>query len=117
MRSLFTLLLLAILAPFSAAGEFNKVLSIGDAAPEWNMLEGIDGKKHSLADLKESEFVVVVFTCNSCAISVGYEDRIVAFAEKHTGAKSGVTLVAIKDRKSTRLNSSHSTLSRMPSSA
>ena len=94
-RSLFSLFLLAILAPFSRTGEFNKVLSIGDAAPVWNALEGTDGKKHSLADLKESEFVVVVFTCNSCAISVGYEDRIVAFAENYAGAKSGVTLVAI----------------------
>ena len=94
-RSLSSLLLLAILAPFSWAGEFNKVLSIGDAAPAWDMLEGIDGKKHSLADLTESEFVVVVFTCNSCAISVGYEDRIVAFATQHAGAKSGVTLIAI----------------------
>jgi peroxiredoxin len=95
LRSLFSLLMLVILAPFSWAGEFNKVLSVGDAAPEWKSLEGTDGKKHSLADLKESEFVVVVFTCNSCAISVGYEDRIVAFATLHAGAKTGVTLIAI----------------------
>ena len=94
-RSLFSLFLLAILAPFSWTGEFNKVLSIGDAAPVWNALEGTDGKKHSLADLKESEFVVVVFTSNSCAISTGYEERIVTFAEKYAGAKSGVTVVAI----------------------
>ena len=95
LRSITSLIFLAILAPFSWTGEFNKVLSIGDAAPGWNELEGTDGKKHSLADLKESEFVVVVFTCNSYAISVGYEDRVIAFAEKHAGAKSGVTLIAI----------------------
>ena len=95
LRSITSLIFLAILAQFSWTGEFNKVLSIGDAAPGWNELEGTDGKKHSLADLKESEFVVVVFTCNSCAISVGYEDRVIAFAEKHAGAKSGVTLIAI----------------------
>ena len=87
--------LLFVLAPFTPAGKYNKVLSPGDAAPAWKDLDGTDGKKHSLADLRDSEFVVVVFTCNSCAISVGYEDRILAFAEKHAGPKSGVTLVAI----------------------
>ena len=88
-------LLVLTLAPFAGAGKYNKVLSVGDAAPQWQDLEGIDGKKHSLDDLKDSEFVVVVFTCNSCAISVGYEDRILAFAKDHAGPKSGVALVAI----------------------
>ena len=87
--------LILTLAPSAPAGKYNKVLSLGDAAPAWKDLEGTDGKKHALADLKDSEFVVVVFTCNSCAISVGYEDRILAFAEKHAGLKSGVTIVAI----------------------
>ena len=94
-RTTSTLIILLVLAPLSWAGKYNKVLSVGDAAPEWKELEGIDGKKHSLADLNDSEFVVVVFTCNSCAISVGYEDRILAFAKEHAGEKSGVALVAI----------------------
>jgi len=87
--------LIVSLCPFAPAGKYNKVLSLGDAVPEWKDLEGTDGKKHALADLRDSEFVVVVFTCNSCAISVGYEDRILAFAEKHAGSKSDVTIVAI----------------------
>ncbi|HEX3870636.1 MAG TPA: thioredoxin family protein, partial [Pirellulales bacterium] len=48
------------------AGQFNQTLSIGDKAPEWKDLPGTDGQKHSLADLKDKQAVVVVFTCNSC---------------------------------------------------
>ena len=38
------------------------------------------------------------------------------WAEAHIG-DPGVVIVGVEDRKSTRLNSSHATLSRMPSSA
>lgn len=95
-RSYLAALLLtaAIVIPCSA-GKYNKVLTPGDAAPEWQDLEGTDGKKHSLSDLKDKDVVVVVFTCNSCPVAVGYEDRIIAFAEKHAGPKSKVAVVAI----------------------
>ncbi|HVK11371.1 MAG TPA: thioredoxin family protein [Gemmataceae bacterium] len=86
-----TLLFTLVLTSISVAGEFNKTLSVGDAAPAWKDLPGTDGKKHALADLK-SDVVVVVFTCNSCATAQEYEDRLVAFANAQPGA---VTLVAI----------------------
>lgn len=73
------------------AGKFNKTLNLGDPAPAWENLEGTDGKRHSLADLKGKDAVVVVFTCNSCPVAEGYEGRIVAFAK----ANPGVGLVAI----------------------
>ena len=91
-----------LLAPLSLllatpllAGEFNKVLKIGDAAPVWKDLDGTDGKKHALADLKDKDVVVVVFTCNSCPVAADYEDRIVALAEAHAGKDSKVAVVAI----------------------
>jgi peroxiredoxin len=65
------------------AGEFNKTLKIGSVAPAWKNLPGVDGKQHSLADLKDAKFVVVVFTCNSCACSEEYEDRLIAFSNKY----------------------------------
>lgn len=77
------------------AGEFNKVLKIGDAAPAWKGLDGTDGKTHALADLAAKEVVVVVFTCNSCPVAADYEDRIVALAEAHSGKESKVAVVAI----------------------
>jgi peroxiredoxin len=97
LASILTLPLLAILSTptYAAPGKFNKVLSIGDKAPAWENLEGTDGKKHSLADLKDKELVVVVFTCNSCPVAAGYEDRIIAFAENFAKPDSKVGLVAI----------------------
>jgi peroxiredoxin len=72
-------------------GQFNKALSPGDPAPAWDGLECTDGKTHALADLK-ADVVVVVFTCNSCPVAVGYEDRLIAFAK---AAGDGVQVVAI----------------------
>jgi peroxiredoxin len=72
---------------FSSAGEINKVLSPGDAAPAFADLAGTDGKKHALADWKESPVVVVVFTCNSCPVANDYEGRVKAFAEKYAAGK------------------------------
>lgn len=87
---------LAVAAPLCAAGgEYNEVLSIGDAAPAWSDLPGVDDRRHSLADLADKEAVVVIFTCNSCPAAVDYEDRIIAFAEKHAGPESRVAVVAI----------------------
>lgn len=82
-------------AGIAAAGEYNPVLSIGDAAPAWKNLPGVDGKTHSLADLKEIPVIVVVFTCNSCPYAVDYEDRINALAKEHAGDSPKVRVVAI----------------------
>jgi peroxiredoxin len=90
-----TLLFTLVLTSISVAGEFNKTLSVGDAAPAWKDLPGTDGKKHSLDDLKDKSVVVVVFTCNSCPIAVDYEDRILDFAKTHAKPDSKVALVAI----------------------
>jgi len=78
-----------------SAGEYNEVLSIGDAAPAWEKLPGVDGKLHSLADLKEKQVVVVAFICNSCDVSADYEDRLIEFTNQHAGPDSPVAVVAI----------------------
>ena len=65
-------------------------------APAWENLEGTDGKKHSLADLKDRDVVVVVFTCNSCPVATAYEDRIMDFAGKYASKPDAkVAVVAI----------------------
>lgn len=76
------------------AGEYNPTLSIGDAAPVWTELGGTDGKRHSLADLKEAKVVVVLFTGNTCPYAVEYEERTKKLVERFAvGGK--VALVAI----------------------
>ncbi len=82
-----------LLAGGAFAGEYNKTVSIGQAAPAWKDLVGVDGKKHSLADLKDKDVVVVAVTCNHCPVATAYEDRLIAFAKKYAGKK--VALVAI----------------------
>jgi peroxiredoxin len=91
---------LALLATtgLSRAGEYNPVLNIGDAAPAWSNLPGIDDQKHALADLKDKDAVVVVFTCNSCPVATDYEDRILDFVSRH-GDTGRVALVAINVNK------------------
>lgn len=95
-----TAALLSLLnSPGYAAGESAsataepKAVAVGEAAPEWKDLEGIDGKKHSSADIKGVKGVIVVFTTNHCPIAQAYEDRIVALANDYKD--KGVELVAI----------------------
>ena len=92
---IFTLLLLLNLCNFADGGKFNKKLSVGDAAPTWADLEGTDGKKHALADLKDKDVVVLFFICNSCVVAVDYEDRILAFAKTHAAPDGKVAMVAV----------------------
>ncbi len=68
-------------------------LAIGDPAPQFADLIGVDDKKHSLSDFKEAKAVAVVFTCNKCPVAVAYEDRLVSFSRDY--ADKGVKLVAI----------------------
>src|SRR5262245_54257942 len=80
-------------ASCAGAGEYNDVLKPGDPAPGWQGLPGVDGKDHSLADLKDKEVVVVVFLCCSCPAVSDYEGRILAFVKRHAAGK--VALVGI----------------------
>jgi peroxiredoxin len=66
---------------------------VGDAAPAWKDLEGVDGQKHSLGEHADAKAVVVAFTCNHCPVAVEYEGRIVSIAEDYKD--KGVEVVAI----------------------
>jgi peroxiredoxin len=75
------LVVLAAAAP-AWCGKYNPALSIGDAAPDWNDLPGVDGKKHSLSEFKDRDVVVIVFTCSTCLYALDHEDRLIALAKK-----------------------------------
>ena len=75
-------------------GEFNRKLSVGDAAPAWKDLAGTDGKKHSLSDFADLPAVLVIFTCNTCPTANDYEDRIEAVKKKYAG-KLGVVAINV----------------------
>lgn len=81
------------LASVTHAGKFNKVLNVGDTAPNWQGLLGADGKTYALGDYKDKKAIVLVFTCNHCPVAVACEDRIVELQKDY--ADKGVQVVAI----------------------
>lgn len=99
MRFLLAAALVITLATAAHAGKYNQTHNIGDAAPAWSKLPGVDGKEHSLDELKDKEVVVLLFTCNSCEYAVEYENRIIAIAKKYAGEKSRVAFVGVNVNK------------------
>ena len=89
------LLCLCLTARISNAGKYNSKLDIGDPAPVWKDLPGVDGNTHSLVDLKEKDFVVVFFHSCSCDVAEEYEPRIKDFSDKFAGPEGKVAVVAI----------------------
>ncbi|MGE0606311.1 MAG: thioredoxin family protein [Pirellulales bacterium] len=90
--SLSATVILSIPTP-SQAGKFNDVLSVGDDAPRFEGLAGVDGKMHSMADYDAVKLVVVVFTCCHSPCATAYEQRLEAIDRDYAGR--GVQLVAI----------------------
>lgn len=85
--------LLGLSTLFAGDAKFNDVLNIGDKAPSFEGLVGVDGKKHSLSDYKDAKAIVLIFTCNHCPVAVAYEDRFINFTEKFKD--KGVQVIAI----------------------
>ena len=92
--SILVLALAVVIAAAAAlAGEATgPQLEPGAKAPRFT-LKGIDGKMHSLAEVKGSRATVVVFTCNACPFAKAYEDRLISIAKQYT--EKGVRFVAI----------------------
>ena len=83
-----------VVVPAQAADEATQHgVALGQKGPDWNGLEGVDGKSHSLDDYADAKLVVVVFTCNHCPVAQAYQDRIIDLTEHYQG--KGVQFVAI----------------------
>jgi peroxiredoxin len=67
-------------------------LQIGDKAPEFN-LPATSGREYSLANLSESKYLVLFFTCNHCPYVIGSDEATRATAVKY--ASFGVRFVGI----------------------
>ncbi len=68
-------------------------LKVGDKAPAFENLAGVDGEQHSLADYRDAKAVAIVFTCNHCPVAKAYEDRLMAIDNDYNDKQ--VELVAI----------------------
>lgn len=95
---LLTIALSTIFSVFAFSGVdtgISKIIltyTIGDKAEDFK-LKNVDGKMVSLADFKEAKGFIVVFTCNTCPVSVANEDRIIALNEKYQD--KGYPVIAI----------------------
>ena len=85
--------LLGVLMTPAVAGKFNAVLKVGQKAPEWSGLLGVDGKRHSLADLKAARGVLLVFLSNRCPMTRSYESRLKALVSGYR--KQGLAVVGV----------------------
>lgn len=98
MRTVAGILVLGVLSmigTIALAGKYNPTLKIGDDAPAWSGLEGVDGKRHALKDLADKDVVVIAFTCNTCEYAVDHEERLVALAKQFAADGGKAALVAI----------------------
>src|SRR5207245_11790057 len=73
-------------------------LAIGAKGPDFS-LKATDGKTYSLATVKGSKGTAVVFTCNTCPYSQGYEARLIALARDYEA--KGVGFIAINPNDAT----------------
>jgi peroxiredoxin len=80
-------------AVWAKESKFNEQLSVGEKAPDFSDLPGVDGKQHSLNEYKKAKAVVVVFTSSQCPVAVAYEGRLVALQKEYS--KRGVQVVAV----------------------
>src|SRR4051812_133078 len=69
-----------------------KRLKIGDAAPDFS-LKATDGKTYTLADFKDSQFLMVAFLSNHCPYSHAAETRLLPLVKEMKDR--GLAVVAI----------------------
>lgn len=89
MRSLLTLSLL-LLGLFVRAQETG--YQVGDVVTDFN-LKNIDNKNISLSSFPNAKGYIVIFGCNTCPVSRGYENRMVKLQEQF--AAKGYPLIMI----------------------
>ena len=86
------LLVAALFIPLISPALAGEELAIGEMGPEFD-LKGTDMEMHSLEDVARENGTAVIFTCNMCPFSKGYEDRLIELAKSYQA--KGIGFVAI----------------------
>ncbi len=73
-------------------------LDIGQRAPSFGDLPGVDGKRYSLSSFVDKPILVVIFSCNGCPTVKANESRMIALQKKY--ASKGVQLIVINSNNS-----------------
>ncbi len=66
--------------PFSITYPFD----IGQKAPTFSSLPAVDGKKYSLSDFENKDFIVLIFMANRCPTARVYTDRLKSIQNDYT---------------------------------
>jgi peroxiredoxin len=85
------------------AEQQTKQLEVGDAAPAFENLEGVDGEQHALADYKDAKAVAIVFTCNHCPVAKAYEDRLMALDNDYDNADLAIVAINVNNIEADKL--------------
>jgi peroxiredoxin len=84
----FVLLLVLLVTVAANAPQY----SVGDIVTDFS-LKSTNGKMVSLADYKTAKGVILIFDCNTCPFSRGYNERIIALNAKYES--KGFPLITI----------------------
>jgi len=98
-KVLLSLAVVCVVAVSAFAGKFNKVISVGDKAPDFSGLPAVQNGEDtslSLSDLKE-DVVVVVFLANHCPVVKAYEDRLIEFTNAYKGKSVRVVGISVSN--------------------
>ena len=99
MTYLKSFLLIIVIASFSVftilkneTVSTNDGYKVGDIATDFS-LKNVDDKMVSLSDFTKAKGFIIIFTCNTCPVSIRNEDRILALDKKYKGL--GFPVIAI----------------------
>jgi len=99
-KMILSLAVLALVASPVFAGQFNKVVSVGDKAPNFSSIPAATKTGDttiSLADIKE-DVVVLVFLANHCPVVQAYDDRIIDVVNDFKGKSVKLVGVSVSDQ-------------------
>lgn len=106
-KIVLSLSVLALAVSPALAGEFNKVVSVGDKAPDFSGIPAYDpttGEMTSLSlgDIKE-DIVVLAFLGNHCPVVQACEDRMIDFVNDYKDKPVKFVGVSVNDNDQDRM--------------
>ncbi|MFK7795093.1 MAG: redoxin family protein, partial [Gammaproteobacteria bacterium] len=96
------LLMLFLQSPFASAGQYNSILNIGDALPEFNNLPSISGETVS-SDQLDEDILVFVSLANHCPWVKGMDNDLVALSHRFKNSSVRILGLSMNHREDDRL--------------
>jgi peroxiredoxin len=72
-------------------------LKLGDPAPKFAPLPGVDGKSYSLESFRDKKALVVVWYCNHCPYAQAYRERLNDVAKDYSSKGVGFLVINSND--------------------